>query len=468
MVQILLILGVLAPQEAAPPSGTMTLDGGSKATRIASVRVGVKLVHPGAGEVQMSLTVGDGAAAAWAPFREVTILDLPPGDGDKKVVLRLKDRRNSESAPVAATIRLDTTPPAAKLDAPTRVPGSDLRVAIESPDAVDLQFTENVAAWSAWEPFSTPKTIPLSSGAGPKQVFFRFRDDVGNESAPSRLVVEAQDPAAPAPVGIRNLSIGVRTGPDGGLELTAWVDAGGLSEMSAEVDKVEVLSRRPFASPWSAPIGAAEGPRRLLFKGWDAAGREHRAQATFRDKDAPIVPMEPAEQPPLPWRLSLLGGVSARGVGFDSVVTTGRRQIKHGPMAIFRMQGAYEVVGPLNLQLAAEWAGGNDVRIISGGLDVGVRFDVGRWGGVDLELGTELGFYYSTLDVFKADFESFNGAPQFRFGGTLGARISDALWAETLLDVRFARYRFTGDHLARDRDAGGWTPALMVGLSWRF
>lgn len=470
MVQILLILGVLASQEAAPPSGSMTLDGGAKTTRVASVRVGVKLIHPGAGEVQMSLTVGDGPAGAWSPFREVTILDLPPGDGNKKVVLRLKDRGNAESAPVAATIRLDTTPPAAKLDAPARVPGSDLRVAIESPDAVDLQFTEDVAAWSAWEPFSTPKTIPLSKGAGPKQVFFRFRDDVGNESAPSRLVVEAQDPAAPAPVGIRNLSIGVRIGPEGGLELTAWVDAGGLSEMSAEVDKVEVLSRRPFASPWSAPIGAAEGPRRLLFKGRDAAGREHLAEAVFRDRDAPVTAPEEETKPDLPgpWRVGLMAGVLPSGVNYRALATTGNRRIEPGAMALLRIQGSREFAGPVYAQLGAEWAGGGDVRITSIGADVGVRFPAWHWLGMDWEWRGEAGIYYSKMDVTQSGFENFTSSPMFRVGGGLGIQVTDRLWTEFMLDIRHASYRYTGPRISGVDEAGGWGSSVTLGLSWRF
>src|SRR5690348_4405456 len=105
MSSLILLLALLPVQDDAP-SGTLTLNGGAKATRLASVRAEVKLVSPGAGEVQMSLTVEGQPQAAWGPFRDVSFLDLPAGDGEKQVTLRLKDGKGKESAPVSAAIRL--------------------------------------------------------------------------------------------------------------------------------------------------------------------------------------------------------------------------------------------------------------------------------------------------------------------------------------------------------------------------
>jgi len=52
-----LALGIWAAQDPDGPAGTLLLNDGAKATRLTSVRVDLKLTSPGAGDVQMSITV---------------------------------------------------------------------------------------------------------------------------------------------------------------------------------------------------------------------------------------------------------------------------------------------------------------------------------------------------------------------------------------------------------------------------
>lgn len=464
MTPLLLVLTLLSVQDDAP-SGTLTLNGGAKSTRLSSVRVEVKLVSSGAGEVQMSLTAAD-QPASWAPYREVSFLDLPGSDGEKKVTLRLRDKNGKESAPVSAAIRLDTVPPVVKVEAPERVPGSELRLTLESADAVGMQYTENIASWSAWESFSTPKTIALSKGAGAKQVFVRFRDEAGNETIPARLQVEAQDPNASAPPdGIRSVSLALRRNVEN-LELTVWVYGSGLQEIQAELDGAEVLARVPFVPSWKAQIAPGSGPRRLVVKAWDAAGREHKAEAVFQEQDVPAL--QPVEEPVPPWRVDLLAGVLPAGIFFHSRTVAGDRDIERRPMPIIRLQGAADIGAQFYVQLAVEVATGSDVRLYNAGADFGVRANLGSWGDVKFQFRGEVGLYFSQLDVASAGFGSFRSSFMARAGGAVDAQLHEKLWAELLIDFRYAEYPFKEDILQFNRRAAGWGGAAMLGLSWRF
>jgi hypothetical protein len=462
---LLFLLWALLPVQDDAPSGTLTLNGGANATRLTSVRVECKLIAPAAGDVQMALSLGD-QAPSWIPFREVSFLDLPGPDGEKRVTLRLRDRKGKESPPVSAAIRLDTVPPVVKVEAPDRVSGFELRLTLESADAVGLQYTENIASWSAWEAFSTPKTISLSKGAGAKQVFVRFRDEAGNETVPTRLQVEARDPSVPAaPDGIRSLSLALRRNVDT-LELTVWVYGSGLREIQAELDQMEVLARIPFVPSWKANIAPAPGSHRLVVKAWDGAGREHRAEAVFVEDDVPALP--PSEEVRSPWRVGVLAGVLPVGVAFDSRTSVGDREIKRTPMGAVRLQGAWDMGGHLYLQVGAEMAAGSDVLIYSGGLDFGVRMNLGRLGDTPIELRTEVGIYYSKLEVSISDFGDFNPGALVRVGATLAVQVSEDFWAEFLMDARFAWHPYDGDVRFGDKFAGGLSSAVMLGLSWRF
>lgn len=464
MASLVLLLALLPMQDGAP-SGTLTLNGGATTTRLASVRAEVKIVSPGAGEVQMSLAAGD-PPGPWVPFREVSFLDLPGADGEKSVTLRLRDKNGKESSPVTVTIRLDTVPPVLKVEAPERVAGFELPLRLESPDAVGMQYTENLGSWSVWEAFTTPKTIALSKGAGAKQVFVRVRDEAGNESVPARLRVEAQDPAAPpAPDGIRSVSLGLRRHEES-LELTVWVYGENLREVQAELEGKQVLDRMPFVPSWKILVAPAPGPRRLTVKAWDGAGREHKAESVFQEQDLPAL--APVEDPSPAWRLGLLLGFLPQGVRFDSRTQDGDRKIQTGVMPLVRLQLGAQIVGPLYLQGAGEWAGGKDATIFSAGADFGFRFDLGSWDDVKLEWRIEAGFYASRLLVGISGFENFHSTILYRVGTGLGLKLNDSFWAELLADFRLANYPFHQRILFGDETAAGWGAGVMVGLSWRF
>jgi hypothetical protein len=340
------------------------------------------------------------------------------------------------------------------------------------PDAVAFQFTENLSAWSPWEPYATPKTINVSKGSGQKAVFVRFRDEAGNESVPGRIVVEAQSktPTETPGSGIRSVAVGIRRKSGSDLELIAWIYGAGLKELSAELDGSALLGRGPIVHPWKTDILPAEGPRRLVLTAWDESGREHRAEAVFQDRDAPAVPrpgFELEEAEPA-WRIGLFGGVAPLGVRFERTTLEGIREIEKGAMVVVRAEGTLTVADPLFMQLALDWCEGGDARIFSVGGDLGVRFPVGPLLGMELELGLQAGVYYSDLSVSFSRFGDFDGAVLMRAGVVLGVRLTESLWTEVMVDYRYARYEYDGAFGDGDKEANGSGLSIGAGLFWRF
>lgn len=466
MVALILLLAL----QDAPPVGQLTLEGGARVTRVTTVRAHVRAISPGSGELQMALSVDPKTAPAWVPFADSAVVELPSGDGDKKVTLRLKDSKGAESAPVDAVIRLDTTPPVAKIVAPERVEGSIVRVVFEVPDAVALQFTENLSEWSAWEPYATPRKIPLSSGAGKKIVFVRFRDEAGNESLPGRIVVESQAAAAtpdPAPLG--GLMVDVRRTTTGVLRLHLLADGRALAESRIVLDGVELQPRSPWKPEASFEIPPADGPRRVLLEAWDASGTVHQGEAVFQDRDAPAPSAPPgAAADQVGWTAGLQAGVLSSGIKFDSGTPVGHRRIKKGPMAAVRLEGGYAFDGVPFVLGTLEFDEGQDTHAVSAGVDFGLDFSLGKAFDTDFRGKMSAGGFLSWLNVDPGSFGDFKMGIGARVAVGVEARLSDQLWADLTVDYRFAVWQFDEKVLNGDDRAKMLSPGFLAGLTWRF
>ncbi|MCZ4495939.1 MAG: Ig-like surface protein, partial [Thermoleophilia bacterium] len=80
----------------------------------------------------------------------------------------------------------DTTAPVlVKVTLPKETTTQAVAVAIDATDAVgvaQVRFANEDGTWTAWQPFTNPKTWTLTAGYTPKLVYVQVRDAVGNES----------------------------------------------------------------------------------------------------------------------------------------------------------------------------------------------------------------------------------------------------------------------------------------------
>jgi hypothetical protein len=187
-----------------PQPGSMEINGGATLTNSS----GVSLTQsPGDFKAfQMCLGNGVGEQVLWGPWERYDSSlynvwwELTTGDGVKYVYVKYRDINNKESAPVSASITLDTTPPLALMAINAGAPYTTSQtitlnlLAGDDSGVAEVRFWEiypsGLSPLALWEPFVSSgsgymsKNFTLSPGVGAKTVYAQFKDDAGNISQP--------------------------------------------------------------------------------------------------------------------------------------------------------------------------------------------------------------------------------------------------------------------------------------------
>jgi hypothetical protein len=181
--------------DTKPPVGTIVINGGAAVTRVATV--GLTLSAADLNGVTSMQFSRDGINwGTWETYDTSGQIDLLPGDGTRKVMVKFKDGAGKISAAYTDTIIVDTKPPVGKVTingGATSTTSTLVTVALAAPGAVYMQLSlDNGSTWRDWEPFvgTTKVTLGPPAAVGPWGVKARFRDLAGNVS------VEATDTIA--------------------------------------------------------------------------------------------------------------------------------------------------------------------------------------------------------------------------------------------------------------------------------
>ncbi len=117
-------LTVQAFPDSTPPIASIVIAGGRGSTNQLTVPVTLTASDDLSGVTEMALS-GDGITfSSWQPYQPSTTWTLSPGDGPRTVWVKVKNGVGLASAPVAATVTIDTGPPSAISFAPA--PGSNV------------------------------------------------------------------------------------------------------------------------------------------------------------------------------------------------------------------------------------------------------------------------------------------------------------------------------------------------------
>lgn len=115
------VLSVQIVADTTPPAiSSVLLDGGSVATNIPTVSVLVAATDELSGVAAVALSADDQSFGSWLPTSSVLSWTFPAGDGPKRLWVKVQNGVGLESAPVSASIVLDTVPPAVVSVAPPR------------------------------------------------------------------------------------------------------------------------------------------------------------------------------------------------------------------------------------------------------------------------------------------------------------------------------------------------------------
>jgi uncharacterized protein (UPF0147 family) len=222
----------------------------------------------------------DGALwSVWEPFSSSKDYILNPGDGEKKVYVKVKDKAGNVAGPVFDSIIHDTTPPAnlnivindnAEF---TNSKNIDLDLSAEDMLAgLDrMAFSEDGETWTPYEPFTIGRTMDLTGRDGERTVIVRVVDKAGNfAEAYDSIILDTTMP--------HSLSIQINNGSattnstEITLQLNAEDDVSGVASMMFSTDEINWSDWEYYKETRTFSLNATEGLKTVYYKVKDRAG----------------------------------------------------------------------------------------------------------------------------------------------------------------------------------------------------
>ncbi|MEJ5312349.1 MAG: Ig-like domain-containing protein [Anaerolineae bacterium] len=172
------------------PTGTINLSGGAEYINTPQVTVNLSAADTN-GITQMRLSNDGVTYSAWMAYATTTSWTLTTGDGLKTVYVEFRDPAGNRSTAYNDTITLDTASPTGSIsinngDEHTTSRTVTLNLtANDNAAGVNEMLISNVSNFSdaSWQAYVNSLTWNLTTGAGTKTVYIKFRDRAGNESA---------------------------------------------------------------------------------------------------------------------------------------------------------------------------------------------------------------------------------------------------------------------------------------------
>ena len=144
---------------------------------------------------------------SWQPYAENTItIQLPEGDGEKRVYVQLKDKAGNASPIETNKIVLDTAPPEnpmMQINAGEKYTNDKMGrvlVNVKADDAHEVMISNSAQFQNGrWESYkeAIKWVIDVGAGDGEKTVYAKFRDQAGNESktVQSAIILDVTPPS---------------------------------------------------------------------------------------------------------------------------------------------------------------------------------------------------------------------------------------------------------------------------------
>ncbi|MBK7862155.1 MAG: carboxypeptidase regulatory-like domain-containing protein [Archangiaceae bacterium] len=288
--------------DTVPPSGSMTIARGPKATLDGVTNTPLvdlqfaAAAEPDGGYVQVKLANENGADLSGAVLQRVrstVAWFIDPTEGNRTVHYVLVDAAGNAAGQAQQQIRYDTTAPSGTLLLTTPNPTSSLSAGLSlsatdfgsnplSPDAgltLSEDPTFSTAATVGPMPFVSTRAFTFSPGDGPKTVYARFRDAAGNDSTSSLTVTVDQT----APLGSISLSGVLADGLSSTTSTAAATVTVNVQQNGASLIFLgnETLADCTTAGPYqpltgttlsAVPLTGAASPRQVRACLKDAAG----------------------------------------------------------------------------------------------------------------------------------------------------------------------------------------------------
>jgi hypothetical protein len=276
--------GIVLDREPPVLTGfTIDCDGRVDAEACGTHLVSLSIGATGATFMALANDPGFGTEV-YEPFAEQRSWLLSPGDGEKRVWIRLMDEAGNKNTATFDDILLDTVPP----DMPVVVlaggetyvaSGTGVSLSVMASGATEMRIAvDGVLDDEPWVPYAVGNTVDLPSGDGLRTVHVQVRDLALNRSpiASASVTVDGTPPVIRSVrvadgsewVTSSDGSTTVRVdcadavAPTSSLSLRIEMDGGQTLYDGALVDVVPVV------------LGSTEGPRQITARCADPAGNE--------------------------------------------------------------------------------------------------------------------------------------------------------------------------------------------------
>ncbi|MDP2663435.1 MAG: hypothetical protein Q8R28_22195, partial [Dehalococcoidia bacterium] len=195
--------------DTVPP--TSTVESLAAYQNVLSFPVDWSATDATSGPASYDLQYRDGITGTWTNWIAATaaLSATFAGQDSHTYYLRARARDNAGNQgdyPVEAQAQttVDTTPPVGSIAAPSYANSTAITLTLTATDTfgvASMTFGSDGLAWGSWEPYSTTRSLTLSSGEGQKTVYARFRDNAGNDSVPysTTLTLDITPPFQPFP-----------------------------------------------------------------------------------------------------------------------------------------------------------------------------------------------------------------------------------------------------------------------------
>jgi len=290
-----LICLLLAPALAAPTwIGSVSLNGGAASANLTAATAAFSATSSAGAVTQLQLSWDGKAFTPWEAYKQSRAVSLPAGDGLKTLRVVFKDVAGNLSPTYTDDILLDTKSPTGtmSLNAGASATLSTTATLTLNPDAdpsgiVQMQFSKDGGAWTAWEAFKTARVLTLPSSIGIHTVSARIKDGAGNSSADLSDSIELTH-FLPVRVTLNGGAATTAT-TAGSAQLAATSNAGAVTQMQLSWDGKTYNAWEDYKTARVVSIPSGDGLKTLYVIFKDAAGNVSKpfTASITRDNQAP-------------------------------------------------------------------------------------------------------------------------------------------------------------------------------------
>jgi outer membrane lipoprotein-sorting protein len=250
----------------------VTINNGDAYTISTSVLVAI--TNPDVQYNQMQTSMDGTKWTSWEAVNTSKALRLPAGDGVKTVSVQFKTAGGVLSAIYSDSIILDTIAPVGTVEInsgaySTSDPKVTLMLTATDRNGIkEMQFSQDKANWTAWEPFAGTRSITLPAGDGVKTVQVKYKDNAGKISAACSDTILLDTAALAGTVKINNGALVISS-----RLVTLTFKATGATYLQLSLDNGATWAAwEPYVTSKKMTLSDGSGPKTVTVQFRDLTG----------------------------------------------------------------------------------------------------------------------------------------------------------------------------------------------------